>query len=269
METPFTSLAARVAAHYGRFAAVEAVALAGSQTTAAADSGSDIDLYVYLRHELPASDRAAVAAAFADEMEVDNRFWEPGDEWIDRQSGIHVDVMFRHASWIEDQLARVLHDCEASVGYSTCFWHNLLSSRALFDRSGWFAALQAKAGQPYPEALRRAIVAKNFPILRDTLSSYRYQLDRALKRGDRVSVNHRVAALLASYFDVLFAVNRQPHPGEKRLLLLAETRCGRLPAGMKEHVERLLEARSEDVLKRVDSLVEGLETLLRAEDLLE
>jgi hypothetical protein len=80
---------------------VEAVALAGSQASSVADERSDIDLYVYLRAELPMSVRASIAMSSAVYAEVDNQFWEPGDEWIDAETGIHVDVMFRSVGWIE------------------------------------------------------------------------------------------------------------------------------------------------------------------------
>ncbi|HTE18437.1 MAG TPA: DUF4037 domain-containing protein, partial [Armatimonadota bacterium] len=89
------------------------------------------------------------------------------------------------------------------------------------DSNGWYGRLQDGARQPYPEALKQAIIAKNHPILRRTLSSYLHQITRAAARDDVVSVQHRVTALLASYFDILFAVNELPHPGEKRQLRFA------------------------------------------------
>jgi predicted nucleotidyltransferase len=263
-------LADAIAARYGRLPQVEAVALGGSLASGTADQGSDIDLYVYLREEVPVSVRASIATARAEYAEVDNRFWEPGDEWIDAETGIHVDVMFRTVEWIEEQLNRVLRRHEASVGYSTCFWHNVVSSRVLYDRGGWFQALQQEAKQPYPEELRRAIVAKNYPILWRSASSYKYQLERAVARGDLVSVNHRVAALLASYFDILFAVNRMPHPGEKRLVEIAVEQCEKLPAGMARQVSELIGAVSrgdEGVVEKAKALVEGLDDLLSAESL--
>jgi hypothetical protein len=271
MERDIRELAGRLAARYGRLPAVEAVAMAGSQTYLLPDAESDLDLCVYSRGDVPLNERQIIADDLGRDVEVGNCFWEPGDEWVDVDSGIHMDVMFRRVDWIEAQLERVLDRCEASVGYSTCFWHNVRSSRMLFDRQGWYAALQVKAQRPYPEQLRRAVVAKNYPVLRDNLSSYGHQIDIAVRRNDRVSVNHRVAALLASYFDILFAVNRLPHPGEKRLVQIAEARCTLLPESMKARVEALVGAVSlpeDGLLNAVNALVSGLEILLRAEGLL-
>lgn len=269
LETTPLTLAHSLAQRYAALPQVEAVALAGSQTSGAADHDSDIDLYVYVNADLPLAARAAIARAHARHAEVDNQFWEPGDEWIEASSGIHVDVMFRTRAWIEEQLDRVLRRHEASVGYSTCFWHNVLTSRALFDRNGWFQRLQEEARQPYPEALGRAIIAKNYPLLRQNLSSYRYQIERAAMRNDWVSVNHRVAALLASYFDILFAVNRLLHPGEKRLAAFVEAHCRLVPAGMPSQLHELLAAIAFDqnLLPKLDALLDNLDELLRAASL--
>jgi predicted nucleotidyltransferase len=261
-------LAEEVVARYRLLPQVEAVAMAGSQTAGTADDSSDIDLYVYLRSEIPLSVREEIATARAEYAEVDNRFWEPGDEWIDADTGIHVDVMFRSVEWIEEQLDRVLRKYEASVGYSTCLWYNVLSSQALYDRNGWFQGLQQAANQPYPEALRRAIMAKNYPILRRNLSSYQYQIERAVERGDLVSINHRTTALLASYFDILFAVNRVPHPGEKRLVKIASEQCTKLPIGMREGVTELIQAIAREdqrIIKKAEALIDALDDLLSAE----
>jgi predicted nucleotidyltransferase len=266
------SLAMRVAQDVaGRLAAipeVEAVVLAGSRTSPFADEQSDLDLYVYASEIVPVERRAEVARG-ARQAELGNAFWESGDEWIHDESGTAVDVMFRTTSWIEEQLDRVLRRHEASIGYSTCFWYNVRNSRVLSDRNGWFAAIQKRANQPYPKELKQAIVAKNYPILRTKLSSYRHQIERALERQDAVSVNHRAAALLASYFDIVFAVNEQPHPGEKRLVRFAHALCKKVPTGMTERVHGLLSAVSNgDVVDRVNKLLDGLDDLLRSEGLL-
>ena len=265
------ALSQQIAAMYGLLPQVEAVALAGSYTTGYAGPDSDIDLYVYLREELPVDVRASMIRARAERIEINNQFWEPGDEWIEAGTHIAVDVMYRSKAWIEDQLDRVLVRHEASVGYSTCFWYNVLTSHVLYDRNGWYPAIQERARQPYPEPLRRAILAKNHPILRETISSYLHQLEKAAARRDLVSVNHRVAALLASYFDILFAVNRMPHPGEKRLVEMAEAQCAKRPEGMCEQVSGLICASgvgNQDVMAQIEALVEGLDELLRAEELL-
>lgn len=262
------ALAHRVAGRLAADPAVEAVALAGSRAGPLAEEGSDLDLYVYAAAEPPEALRRA-AAEGARALELGNRFFEPGDEWIDADTGLGVDVMYRAPAWIEDQLDRVLVRHQPSVGYSTAIWHGVRVAAPLFDRRGWFAGLQARAAAPYPEPLRRAVVAHNLPLLRRTQSSFLHQLRRAVARGDAVAVNHRVAAFLASAFDVLFALNRATHPGEKRLLAWAEVACPRRPEGLDRLVRALVEAvPGSGVVPAADALGEAVDRLVEAEGIL-
>jgi hypothetical protein len=264
-------VAFEIAAAFGALPQVEAVASAGSRTSGMGDHASDLNLYVYLCGEIPVAKRAEIANARAVWAEVDNHSWEPGDEWVEAGSGLGVDIIFRRTDWIQDQLEKVLRRHEASLGCSTCLWYNVRTSHALHDPGGWLAALQRFADQPYPEPLRRAIVARNHPVLRRNLSSYTHQVERAAARGDRVSVNHRVAAFLASYFDLLFALNRLPHPGEKRLLAFARERCDRKPEGMESGIGALLDqvgADGKQASELCRFLVDSLERLLKEDGLL-
>lgn len=251
-------LARSVAARFAVFPQVSAIALAGSEGAGEADALSDIDLYIYTAAEIAVEARRTLACDFADRFELDNRFWEPGDEWIERASGRGIDIMYRSREWIEEQLARVLVRHEASIGYSTCFWGNVLRSTALYDPRGWYAGLQQVARQPYPAELQRAIVAKNYPILRRNISSYRHQIEAALQRGDLVAVNHRVTAFLASYWDIIFALNGVPHPGEKRAVEHARRLCSKLPRNWEAALQALLTSPS---LAAIDLLADGLDGL--------
>jgi catechol 2,3-dioxygenase-like lactoylglutathione lyase family enzyme/predicted nucleotidyltransferase len=246
----------RVAERFGGLPQVVAVALGGSRGAGVQDARSDVDLYVYTLGDVPLEFRRELGGAGA---EIANRFWEPGDEWLEAASGLHFDIMYRSPSWIEDHLDRVLVRQEASLGYTTCFWYNVMHSQAIVDPRGWYAALQQRARVPYPEGLRRAIVDKNLPVLRRNHSSYRVQIARALERHDLVSRQHRVTALLASVCDIAFALERQPHPGEKRLL-------DYLPEVFADLVRRVIDAGA-DLLERVDSLLDAVEQRIEAEGL--
>ena len=264
-----SAVANRVAGEFASLPQVEAVALAGSRTSELADAESDVDLYVYVTEDIPLDERTRIAAG-SRRAEIGNHTWEPGDEWIDGTTGTSLDVMYRQVGWIEGQLDRVLVAHQASAGYSTCFWYNVLHSYALFDRSGWFPELQRLAGQPYPPELRRAIIAKNYPLLRRNQTSYLHQIELAIKRGDPVSVNHRVAAL-ASYFDVLFALNELPHPGEKRIVQYAISSCRTYPPHMEKDVAGLVTSVGHcdsEIVTKVNVLVDGLDKLLSRERLM-
>jgi hypothetical protein len=262
-----------LAARFAELPSVLAVVLSGSTSNRVDDGRSDFDIYIYTTAEIPAAWRAALAQEHGVHVAIDNRYWELGDDWIDTRVDRMVDIMYRWPDWIGEQLDRLLLRHEASIGYSTCFWHNVLHSQALFDRDGWFASLQARARQPYPDGLRRAIIAKNHPILRRTLSSYMQQLELAIQRDDHHSVNHRVAALLASYFDILFALNRQPHPGEKRLVSYAEALCPLRPLALAQQVEAVAAAvapaQRATLLAQANALLDSLDALLRAEGLID
>jgi predicted nucleotidyltransferase len=261
-----------VATRLSRLPGVIAIALAGSTGVGVADERSDVDLEVYAKATIPLEQRAAIAAELADPaapIEIGNDFWESGDEWTERGSGIALDILYRTPQWIEDQLDRVLVRHQASLGYTTCFWHGVSISHALYDPTGWYAYLQDHARIPYPEPLRRAILAKNYPVLRQIRSSYAHQIASAVARHDTVSINHRVAALLASYFDILFALNRVLHPGEKRLVEYAERTCAQRPEQMVNDVEALIQALGAAdqaaVSRQVTTLLNRLDTLLQAE----
>ena len=81
-----------------------------------------------------------------------------------------------------------------------------------------------------------------------------------------------MAALLASYFDVLFALNRELHPGEKRLVAAAQAQCERLPAQLAGDVAAVLAASAAaasapaaaGLLGAIDALADGLDALLLA-----
>jgi predicted nucleotidyltransferase len=254
---------------FSKFSQVEAVALSGSQTSGSFDHTSDIDLYVYTRAEIPLSQRAAlVKKSKAARADLDLRFWDLGDEWFDAATGIEVDIIYWDTTWIETQLERVQAQHQASLGYSTSFWFTIRNSQVLYDRVGWFQSLKEKAARPYPAELRRAIIALNHPVLRRVIPAYAHQIEKAVRRADLVSINHRVAALLASYFDVLFAINSLLNPGEKRLITTAIEHCSKIPPHMPDQVNAVLQAAAapdQDLLAKIDLLIDGLDQLLLSE----
>ncbi len=250
---------------YALRAEVAAIALGASRVSSHIDVAADHDIYVYSDAGIPLNARRDLAIRFAPDPEIGNTWFGPGDEWADHETGVAIDLMYWNRAGFERQLRAVIEDHQPSLGYSTAFWHTARQSTPLFDRDGWFAGLQTLAKTPYPEPLRRAIVAFNHPLLRTTRSSYRHQIELAIARDDPVSVQHRLTALLASVFDILFAVNQALHPGEKRLLDHVE----RLEYGahLAPRVRDLLQVSTESphasLLIAVDALCDDLDDLIR------
>ncbi len=262
-------LAKQLADLFAPLPQVESVALAGSlgSGTGTSDSASDIDLYIYTRGEIPLADRSAIVerSGGASRSSLNLNYWGPGDEWLHKPSDIEIDLVYFDTSWMENQISSVIEKHQASMGYTTCFWHTIHQSLILFDRHDWIENLQKKCRVEYPEALRRNIITLNHPVLRGIIPSYAYQIEKAAKRRDLVSINHRTAALLASYFDILFALNRCLHPGEKRMVEFALNNCKLLPTNMEADIESilLLDASSiSDLPARTGRLLDNLDQML-------
>lgn len=274
MPTPHFQLARQVASLFALLPQVEAVALGGSRGNGpgATDPASDIDLYVYTRGDIPLEERRSILehSGGATQTSLNLTYWGLGDEWLNATSGIEVDIVYFDTAWIEAQIARVVEKHQASLGYTTCFWYTVRHSMILSDPRGWFAILQRGCQAEYPEALRQAIITLNHPVLRGIIPGFAAQVEKAVKRRDLVSINHRLAGLLASYFDILFAVNNTLHPGEKRLVEFALNHCSALPENMEADLAAVLlvnAAELPDLPAHVSRLLDHLDQLLERKGL--
>lgn len=262
---------AAILQNFGTHPDVMAIAMGGSRSCGLTDEFSDTDIYVFVNRSIPVNVRRKfLYTVRTSRVEAGLTFWDDGDAFVDAMSGSEVDVMYWNTIWIEDQMKRVLEENQVSLGYSTCHWYTLLNTNVLFERDHWLTRLKQRFSVPYPESLRRAIVSKNHPVLKEILSSYYNQIRKALRRGDMVSVNHRVAALLASYFDILFALNRSPHPGEKHIVKHTLTRCPNRPAEIEVLISNIIQSIASDggqLLAGLDVLLDDLDQRLSTDGL--
>ena len=223
---------------FSAIAQVEAIALGGSRATGRHDETSDYDVYIYLTAPVSEDIRRSILEKYCAYMEISNTFWELEDD-VTLKSGVDMDIIYRNLEDFRSSVSAVVDDCIPWNGYTTCMWHNLITSRTLFDRKGRLSALQETYRVPYPRQLKENIISRNLNLLSGMLPSFDGQIAKAEKRWDLVSVNHRVAEFLASYFDILFALNEMTHPGEKRVQQICSAQCRILPAHFDENLNRL------------------------------
>lgn len=244
--------------------AIEGIILSGSRTSGNMDSNSDYDIYIYSEEKICIDFRKKILEKFLYNFELDNKIWEDEDQGFFKDNNIQIDIIFRNLSWIENILENTLIQHQASTGYSTCFWSNIINSDILYDKNGKLEELKKKYDIDYPHNLVSNIVNKNFPPLKDIISSYSNQIQKALERDDYISVNHRISAFLASYFDIIFAINKKPHPGEKKLLKISN-KLSYIPKNMEEDITELLKNmynKDFNIINKINKISQNLETLL-------
>jgi len=218
---------------------VEGILLAGSRATGNFDKDSDYDLYIYGYSEIPIEFRKKIAEKYFHYSELDNRTWEQEDAGFLKGSGIQIDIIFRNIDWMKESLENVVKNHQASTGYTTCLWGNFINSKILFDRNGILENIYLQYNVDYPQELQKNIKDKNYPLLNSIIHAYTHQIQKAHARKDYLSINHRITAFFESYFDILFAVNKKVHPGEKRMLKIALETYSNLPENMEKDIENI------------------------------
>ena len=231
-----------------KFNEVEAIAIGGSSAAQTSDNISDIDVYVFVNKEISVPLREEIVKKYSSNYEVGGEYFGAGDEFFVDKLNRQLDVMYWNVDWFNSVVQNVWEKHYPSNGYTTCFLYTLKNFQILYDKSGWLKSLQEQLNTPYPSELKQNIIKRNLMLMKDKpFASYYEQIKKALTRNDFVSVNHRISAFLASYFDVIFALNETLHPGEKRLINYA-----------KENINSLLKEPHEDTVKIMDNLVNSL-----------
>ncbi len=223
---------------FSDLAQVEAIALGGSRAGEVFDEKSDYDIYLYCTGEVTEEEKRPILEKYCSYLELSNHFWELEDN-CRLKNGIDMDILYRNLDDFVLDVASVVEQKNARNGYTTCMWHNLRTCKIVYDANGRLTEAKRRFSVPYPQELKRNIIDRNCRLLYAYMPAYSDQIRKAVKRNDLVSINHRTAAFMESYFDVIFALNEQTHPGEKRLIRLAKERCAILPNHFEENIQKL------------------------------
>lgn len=242
---------------------IDCITLGGSRATMNHDTDSDYDVYVYLNQPIAVQERRQILSATCQYMELDNQYWETEDDCV-LKDGITIELIYRTVEDIDQSLYHVLNCYSASTGYTTCLCYNVFQAKVLFDPVKKYEDMVQKYSFAYPPRLQKNIIQKNRELLDGKIPSYSQQIAKAIKRSDLVSINHRVSAFLASYFDIIFAINNMYHPGEKQLISYCKANCKILPSRFQENLELLLTpSHAEDTMTQINGMIKNLDKLIK------
>lgn len=241
---------------------VEAIALGGSRASDTYDETSDYDVYIYAKEQIQEKTRQELLSQYCNYMEIGNHFWEYEDNCT-LKNGIDIDILYRNLNDFCKGIENVVVHCQPANAYTTCMWHNLLHCKILYDKNGLLQKAQKRFTVPYPKQLKKAIIQRQMQLMDSAMPAYKIQIEKAIKRKDFVSVNHRVTEFLASYFDLLFALNEKTHPGEKRLITLCRQNCTILPKNFEKNLKELFAHMFEiQVMHSIYEIIEEVKQIL-------
>ena len=236
---------------------VEAIALGGSRSGEVYDEKSDYDIYLYCTGDVDEQARRSILEKYCSYIEMGNHFWELEDN-ATLNNGIDMDILYRNLDAFAEDVSWVVERHQPRNAYTTCMWHNLKTCKIIYDRDGRLADVKKRFDVPYPKQLKENIIDNNMKILYQSMPAYKFQIEKALERRDLVSINHRTAAFIESYFDIIFALNELTHPGEKRLVELCKKQCKILPENFEENLNQLFA----DMFTNFDAVDSDMENII-------
>lgn len=220
-----TAIERLVAAAAARMPGVLAVSLGGSRATGHADAASDSDLYCWTGSDPargvalgapgePTQDqRRAAFTPLADDGALrHDDAWGPCDHLL--VEGHQFEVMYFDLDAILADHARASAEGARDEAFFGALMHTVARSVPLVDDAGLLADAKVRLTE-YPEATRTRLIRE----LPNVMDEYLRQLTDAQRRGDWPMLLHKRASAQAVHANLLFALNRTYHPGEKRLLL--------------------------------------------------
>ncbi len=240
------------------------IAMGGSYAKGIADPQSDLDIYLFAETVLPAGRRSELTVqALGQGAQVtswgqDGPFVEGGtDLW---HQGHKIEVWLRNSRCVASTIAacrqgRIQRECVCwtVMGF---FNYALLSDvramRIVEDPHGILAGWQRDVLE-YPEALRQAILARFSAEAGFWPENFHYRT--AVERADVIYTSGIVQQVAYALIQVVFALNRQYFPGEKKL---AQT-LAKLPTQPRDFVPRLQAL----LHPSIEASVEGLQAQRR------
>ena len=241
---------------------IDAIVLSGSKTSLINDKMSDYDIYIYSKERVNIETRKNFAEKYASYCEIGNDYFEYGDEFI--INDICFDFMYRDLHFAQNEINYIWRKCNSKIGYTTAFLYNIKNSKIIYDKDSKFQNLQNELNNKYPDKLKENIINKNLAVMKDKkCASFFEQLEKAIKRKDIISVNHRIAAILSSYFDILFALNKELHPGEKKLIKYVYKLCKLIPENFEKDIKNIVACElNENILENINCLIKNLKKII-------
>ncbi|MBA2362098.1 MAG: DUF4037 domain-containing protein [Chloroflexia bacterium] len=242
IRTEWDEVAAQVVGVIAVMPGVVAVSLGGSVAVGLADDASDLDLHVYWAEHLPPADvRAARLRAIADPDSIRTGLTSWGMEDQFSVGDRPVELIYRRWADVADEVERAYDAGLPGQGFTTAVLYSVARGEPLHDPTGALNAAGERLVREFPEATRTAVLRREIPLLGFHLGHLR----RAQDRGDIVFAQHLRYKVQMLFFDVLFALNRLYHPGEKRLLEHSR-RCLVRPIACENRWERAVRLPSDD-----------------------